>query len=627
MPFTKYNLSWPDGTDHAQIEQYCIKQGGKWAVNGESQGLGILQHFKNYWSFLWPEDSQNWWTDLILENVLKRQFISLVGPASSWKSGTIARLAIMDWSCYPDCTSIITSSTDMEGLKARVYAEITMVWHRAHERYEWFPGHPVDSKCVITNTDVEEDAARDLRNSIVGVPCKTSSGQFIGMGKYSGRKNRRVWCIAEEFQFMQPSILQAQDNLISNSDGDNPMHGNYPPDYQDPVERGLPRRGYKCVFVGNTNPSVRDNPLDLVSEPENGWSSLDEATETQGKTRVWKCKKHPRHPVQCYCINLDALDSPNAAFPIDKPRWAHMAGPHKLANYTVGSESYWSNGRGVFKFGLDQFKIITKEICDQFHAFDPVIWLGQQQTTKIGMCDSSYGGGDRCALGWLEFGTCIDGIVRMLFHPHWLVPITIKKGMTPEDQVALFCKEKMESVGVAPENFFFDGRGSLAMSYASHWSSRVNAIEFGGSPTERPAGPDLFTLDKEKGMRRLKTAKEHFSKFVSELWWSWRYATDSDQVRGLTLDVVLDAQPREWYKVAGDKIEIESKKELKTRTGISPDLADMIVTGIEGARRRGFKISKLADKNETETFRDMSWFTRIADKARAASRNHSLSFK
>ncbi len=626
MPRLKYGIPWKDGISDAEIERHCIQNGGLWTHHGRTCGAGLMEHFKNYWAALWPEDSQNWWTDLMMENILKHQFISIVGPASSWKSGTVARMAIMDWSCYPDCTSIITSSTDMEGLKARVYAEITMVWHRARERHEWFPGHPVDSKCVITYTNVEEDKARDLRNSIVGVPCKTSSGQFIGMGKYSGRKNRRVWCVAEEFQFMQASILQAQDNLISNSDGDNPMHGYYPQNYQNPVERGLPRRGYKGIFVGNTNPSVRDNPLDIVSEPEGGWSSVFQATETQGKTQVWKCKKHPNHPVQCYCVNLDALDSPNSAHPIERPRWSHMAGPHKVANYTPGSESYWSNGRGVFKFGLDQFKIITKEICDAHHAFDDVTWDGKTPTIKIGMCDASYGGGDRCPVGWLEFGMCVDGKTRMLFHKYELVPVAVRKGMTPEDQIADFCKLKMEAAGVPPENFFFDGRGSLAMSYAARWSPRVNAIEFGGSPTDRPAGPDLYTIDPLTKQRRLKLAKEHFSKFVTELWWSWRYAVESDQVRGLTLDVVLDAQPREWTKVAGDKIEAEAKKDMKKRTGVSPDLADMIVTGIEGARRRGFNIDRLADAVEPIE-RSMQWFIDLQRRQREARQNSELNYR
>lgn len=603
----KYGLMWDDDLDDAQIERQMLRWGGKVSSGGVDYGLGLIPHFKNYWSLLWPEDSQTWWTDLILDTVIKRQFTSLVGPASSWKSGTISRIAMMDWSVFPECTSVIMSSTTLEGLRSRIYGETTMMWKRAKERYDWFPGNPVDSKTVITNANVEEDKARDIRNSILGVACKTSSGVFVGMGSYSGRKNRRVWCLGDEFQFMMLSILQAQDNLISNDDGTGGFGGLYPNDYQDPRERGLPRRHYRCVFIGNTNPSVRDNPLDVVSEPEGGWPSIDEAVETHGKTQVWKCKQLQNHPVQCYCVNLDALDGPNSGFPIDKPRYAQLAGPHKVRKYVVGSESYWSNGRGRFKFGLDQFKIITKEICERFRAFDSVQWEGSPRT-KIGMLDASYSGdsGDRCALGWLEFGKCSDGKMRIMVHPFWLVPVKIMKDFSAEDQIATFCKMKMQEVGVAAENFVFDGRGALAVSFGRIWSTAVNVVEFGGSPTERVAGPDIWTNDLKTGLRRPKRSDEHYRKFVSELWWSWRYIVEADQMRGLPIEIALDAQPREWRKVAGDKIEIETKKELKERTGISPDLADMLVAGIEGARRRGFELSSAAQEREDKS--DDSWY-------------------
>lgn len=608
MAISRYGLEFdPEFTD-ALIERYMIQHGGQWTESGGTFGEGLIFHFKRYWSLLWPEDSQTWWTDLILKEVLENQFISLVGGASSWKTGTIARIAMMDWSCFPDCTTILMSSTTMLDLQGRIFGETVKTWRNAIEQHDWFPGFCIDHKCVITHEDIEEELSRDIRNSIIGIPCRASTGKFVGMGKYSGRKNRRVWCISDEFQFMELAVLDAQDNLISN--GGNLLPGFYPLDFIEPSERGKPLRGYKAVFIGNPNPSRPGNPLDIVSEPENGWNAIPE----DGKTKVWDCKKLPNHPVKCRCICLDSLDSPNNDYPTESPRWDNLAGKHKLASYTEGSESYWSQGRGVFKFGLSEFKIITVEICESNHAFDSLFWNGSQATTKIGMCDASYGGGDRFTLGWLEFGKCADDKIRILLHPYWLVPITIRKDKTPEQQGAEFCKEKMESVGVLPENFFFDGRGSLAMAFASTWSSKVNAIEFGGRASDRAAGPDIFTLDPKTKSRRLKLASEHFSKFVSELWWAWRYTVESDQIRGLTMEMVLDAQPREWQKVAGDKIEIESKRDMKKRTGLSPDIADMIVTGIEGARRRGFVIEKLG--KPVDGVSDYRWLSDLANQKR-----------
>ncbi len=586
MSFTKYGMTWADDIDAASIEKFMIQNGGRWERKGKIVGDGLHAHFKRYWAELWPEDSQTWWTDLILKEILANQFLSLVGPASSWKTGTVSRIALMDWSCFPECTTILQSSTDMEGLRSRIFGETVKMYRSAKERFDWFPGFPIDHKCVICAEDIEEEKARDLRNGIIGVPCKASSGKFLGMGKYSGRKNRRVWCISDEFQHMELSVLDAQDNLISN--GPNLVPGLI----RDPnsPENGKPLRGYKAIFIANTNPSRPGNPADIVSEPKDGWG----VAADDGKTKVWDCKKLPNHPVQCRCISLDSKDSPNTPYPIDKPMWVHLAGPHKLLNYTEGSESYFSQGRGIFKFGLAAFKIITKETCDQFHAFDDLIWDGGSPTTKIGALDAAYGslGSDRCVLGYMEFGKCVDARIRIKLHPYWLVPIVAKAGIIPEDQIAVFCKEKMESVGVPAANFFFDARGSLAMSLARIWSASVNSIEFGGIPTDRIAGPDLYFVD-ERGARKLKTARMAFVNFVSELWWSWRYVIESDQMRGLTLDVVFDAQPREWYKKAHDKIQVEPKHEMAKRTGVSPDLSDMAVIAIEGARRRGFSISKL----------------------------------
>jgi len=614
MHFERYNLTWQDGTDDASIERYMLQNGGQWQHKGRTVGEGLIHHFQSYWKALWPSDSQNRWTDLILHEVLNGQFTTVAGGASSWKSGTVARIALMDWSLFPECTTVLVSSTTMTELKNRIFGEMIKMWKDAKEQYDWFPGYSVDSKTVITNENVEEELARDIRNSIVGVACKTASGKFQGMSSFVGKKNRRVWCVSDEVQFMERSFLDAQNNLISN--GPNLVPGII----RDPqsIEYGKPIRGYKAVFIGNPNPTRPDNPLHLLSEPKNGWASIPD----DGKTKVWDCRKLQDHPVQCRCINLDANDSPNNDFPGDTPKWVHLVGKHTLAKYTEGSESYYSQGRGIFKFGLAAFKIITKEVCDQFHAFDPVVW-SNKPTTKIGMLDAAYGGvgGDRCPLGYLEFGECIDGKERILFHPFWPVPVTVRADITPEDQIAIYTKDKMEANGIPPENFFFDGRGSLAMALARVWSPRVNSVEFGGRPTDRVVDGE-FVQDGSGQGKRPKLAFEHYSKFVSELWWSWRYAIEADQIRGLTLETVLDASPREWRKVAGDKKEIETKKDMKKRTGISPDLADCAVTGLEGARRRGFNISKLANQGAVESNRD--WWFEMQRKQQNMRRGHVL---
>ncbi|MGP1665753.1 MAG: hypothetical protein ACTS5I_07575, partial [Rhodanobacter sp.] len=73
---------------------------------------------------------------------------------------------------------------------------------------------------------------------------------------------------------------------------------------------------------------------------------------------------------------------------------------------------------------------------------------------------------------------------------------------------------------------------------------------------------------------------------------------ESSQVCGLTEDILNDAVPREWKTVRGGRVEAESKTEMKKRTGKSPDRTDQIVTALEGCRRLGFQISKLAQPSQ-----------------------------
>lgn len=573
----KYGSRWTD-PDPVQVEIGAIKKNGYWQnKSGAWCGEGLLFHYKALQSLLWPDESHTRWTDLVLGEILSngkkengRIVTAVVGPGSSWKTHTCAKYALTDYFCFPRGTGIVISSTDMKGLERRVWGDIKQLHRDALEICPGLPGHVVDYLHIIATDDIEEEGSRVMKDGIFCVPCVSSSGKFVGMGKYVGFKNDRVRFIADESQFMEMSFLKAQDNYIHNPD-------------------------YKFIPIGNPNPTNPENPLHFIVDPIGGYSSIPD----DSKTKVWDCKF-----MRGRCVNLDGADSPNNDFPADQPpRWPKLTNREtlKIIEETYGKESeqYYSQGRGIIKLGVAGRKIITTELCQQFHASDGVVWQNEERIF-IGMLDAAYSGigGDRCVLGWLEFGTCGDGQTRIFMHPPIMVPVVVSTISIAEDQIATFCKEQMEQLGVKPENFFFDGRGSLATSLARIWSSQVNAVEFGGKPTTRPVSNDIYTVDKE-GYRRLKRADEHYSKFVSELWWSTRYAIESDQIRGLTMDVILDGAPREWKKVAGDKIEIEPKKDMKKRTFKSPDLFDMFTIGVEGARRKGFQIKRLGEVDKS----------------------------
>jgi hypothetical protein len=134
---------------------------------------------------------------------------------------------------------------------------------------------------------------------------------------------------------------------------------------------------------------------------------------------------------------------------------------------------------------------------------------------------------------------------------------------------------------------------------------------------------DHYVMD-QNGARRHQTCKEHYSKFVTELWFSTVYAIKAGQVRGLTEDVIDDGCMRQWDIVAGNKIEIEPKIKMKERTGQSPDLYDWCAIVMEGARRRGFAIKKMANQEEAAT--NSVWIQDLIQKQQKFRKAHELNY-
>jgi hypothetical protein len=116
--------------------------------------------------------------------------------------------------------------------------------------------------------------------------------------------------------------------------------------------------------------------------------------------------------------------------------------------------------------------------------------------------------------------------------------------------------------------------------------------------------------------------RDYYSKFVTELWFSVRLAVESGQFRGLTEEACKEFCEREWKMTSGNKIEVESKEEMKLKTGRSPDLADAVAIGLFGARQRGFAIIRSQGQNIDR--RQESWRRELREKSREFWRQGEL---
>ena len=580
----RYGCRWPDNASDLEIEMACVRKGGSWD-NG-SKGAGLFHHYEAIRRLLWPELKSHRWHTLCLENHLANRFNVLAGPGSSGKTHEAAWTFLVDYLCHPDTTLLMVSSTDIRGLRLRVWGEIVHLWNLAKERYDWLPGHLIDSKLAITTDDLEEDRARDLRKGIIGIPC-IQNGKFVGLGKYVGIKAPRMRLIGDEGQFMGAVFLSAFANLNQNPD-------------------------FRADILGNFT-----DPLDVLgkaAEPIDGWS----AHISPGKTTVWKSRF-----MGATVVNLIGTDSPNMDVPAGQPApFPFLTTREKIETIrlTFGEDSieYRSQCVGDMKTGLLDYRVLSRDLCRQFRALEGVTWRGSP-LTRIYALDAAYGG-DRCVGGWIEFGLDLDGQTILNIHPPRIIPVR-GPGREPEDVIADAVKADCESMGIPPENMFHDatGRGSLGTALARAWSAQTNPVEFGGRATARPVSLDIYILDPVTRARRLKRCDEHYHKFVTELWYSIRYAVEAAQVRNLPEDVMEEMCMRKWVMTNNNLRCLETKDEMKLRTGRSPDLGDWLAIAVEGARRRGFQIKKLASaESESRSYEFLDEYLRQQERLRSA---------
>jgi len=566
----KYGLNWPIENDDLKIELWMIRKGDEWL---KENGRSLSFHYEEAKKILWPELDAHRWHNICRDSILENKVCVLMGCGSSGKTNAAAWISLLDYFAWPKETCVLVCSTDVRGLKKRVWGEVTMLWEKAIQKFDYLPGNLLDSAIAITTDDMDdiefgERKSRDMRQGIFGIPC-VQGGKFVGLSKFIGVKQKRMRLVADEASAMNDSFLSSFSNLNKNED-------------------------FRAIVLGNPN-DIHD-PLGKAAEPLGGWT--DEYLEPT-KTRTWKTRF-----MNGLCVNLVGIDSPNHDFPADQPtKYKYLISKEKidetLSFFSKDSVEYFSQCVGTMKIGTMARRILTRELCERFGAQTQAIWKNDKKT-KVYFLDASYGG-DRAVCGGAEFGEDVNGKIVISFYPQKIIPVVVG-GENVEDQLAKFVKQDCEALGIPPSSMGHDatGRGSLGTALARIWSADTNPIESGGVPSDRPVSLDLFTTDEATGQRRLKLCKEFYDRKVSEFWFCVRYAVEAGQIRDLPEDAMEELCARKWdiLKNGLHSVEVKdgtrTKPGMKQRTGKSPDHGDCAAGVIEMARRKGFQISKLA---------------------------------
>jgi hypothetical protein len=565
--FEKYGFNWANGYDLLSLEFKMVR-----TAPVETRA----RHYLAVHALLWPEDEQHRWFTLGIKTIVENKVSVFLGCASSGKTYTMAVHALIDFFCYPHTSLSLISSTEKRSLELKVWGRVKELFNRAKNRYAWLPGYVLESSMIIAPDDIDEDneRARELNRGIVCVPC-VSGGRFIGMGKFQGAKPPHspgkndgiLKHYGDEAAVMQTSFLDAYTNWTVSP-------------------------GFKGVMSGN--PTDISDPLCIAAEPQGGWDVFVDTGKTQEWTSQWY---HAR------VLAFDGRDTPNNDDPAKIYPFLVTAEWVESLRKTHGDDSWqlFQQGIGKPSRGMVSNRVITIGLCQRNKAFDAALWK-DDTFTDIGALDPAYGGGDRCVWGIIRIGTALDGTQIIEVQEPEIIPIRLNTGTEPEEQIALYVFDKSQALNLQPQNIFYDsfGRGTLGHAFAAKFGSVCPIpVDSGARPTARPVRFDLFVEERD-GSRRLKRCDEHYSKFVTEMWFSTREAIESQQVRSLPRSVADEGQLRLFEIVASNKIEVESKDDMKERVRKSPDLYDWFSIAVEGARQRNFKIKRIGLSVDTK---------------------------
>lgn len=591
-----YGLDFPKYLDPLAVEMAMVRKGGRWkGRNGQMYGEGMFFHFKKVLQMISPETVWHKWIDLIVEHYCdpKNRTIAIMGPSSSGKSYAIGLCVYGDYSIFPDCTTVSVCSSTREVLEDKVWGEIKKVHKLAKRLYSWLPGHLIEGRLrIVTDSRDDVEEGRDFKNGLIGRPCKLGSDTKIS-SDFIGIHNKRIRVVADDLHTLPASFI----HIISNVD-----------------------KAPDAKVIGSGNPCDTMDALGQLGEPAAHLGGWDGGIDQTPGTKTWEARRK-----NGICIQLYGEDSPNLDGKLGCGLISQEAIDRDISFYGTDSVNYTQMNLGMMPRGLGSKRVLTRQLCQKFRALDEPNWLDSNRT-RIGFLDAAYGGvgGDRCIFGELQFGREADllevadlaaavisqsainskrRLVLCLIETV-LVPVSVKLADLPCDQIVDFCRSECESRHIPPENFFYDAgmRSALVNAFGRLWSNSCNAIDCGGTASDRKVSGDIDVV-----------AKDYYANKITEMWYSVRLVVEAGQWRGMSQEVLQEFCQREWGQVGKNKIQVEPKADMKKKTGRSPDLADAVAIGVAGAIERGFLIERL--KSARQAVRDDRWKRELREKA------------
>ena len=531
----RYNHKWDPNLTDVDIELTCYKEirMNPSFNTGHTKGY----HFEKAIQRTWPETTvdgrrcyiMSKWSERRIQSWCENPFQTWWGPASSGKTMDAAIIVMTHFLSAPQQTAISVCSTDKKMLMRRIFGELVTLFY-------------VYGDNVMPMEFMRADPA--FKYKIPGqLKSSSTKAGIFGVPIVAGQVDKAVGRIIgahNDFSVLVCDELQAS--------------------YSRVVQEGWDNLSAGCVearFLGMGNPVHKMDPLCKASKPVNGWDSISPDTE------CWKTEKG-------VCHYFDGLKSPGVTDPIRFPFLLTQQQIDEMKKDPgENSPRFWTMRRGFLPpDGLIQ-TIFSPSLVAQHNLQRTNVQWEKMPTWMAALDESFSAEGDRCMFINAQVGMTTDGLMVIKYMPEICINLELSEKEANEYFITRRIKEHCESMGISRMNFGMDitaAQSAMAAIVEKEWGPGIFKCQFAGGPTDTEVSRD----DKEG---KVVTAKDLYVNRVTELWYNVRRFAINGQIAGMSEDACVEACQRIINQKSG-KVQIETKKEMRKRTGQSPDIMD-----------------------------------------------------
>lgn len=517
-------------------------------------GFGRAEHIRRAAKEMWPKRCFHAWTERRFKGLAKYDFLSWTGCGGSGKTDDAAMYAIVWWLVDPMHSTVVMTSTTGKMIRRRMWPAIQRLYYDnvLKDMGATLPAELLETDMCMRLT--VENGKRDNKSAIFAKPVKDGSVTKAA-ADIQGMHNKRVLVIVDEAPETPPAIFTAIANLRIGCEE------------------------FKCIVIGN--PESRLDEHGKFSEPKDGWGSIDDDCDE------WETVPQ-LNGFPGLCQVFDGEMCPNVLNP--DPRYGYLLSRKDLEGVKAskgGSNTpeFWKYYRGRWApEGICNTVMSELEIIR--HQGTMTYTFGRHKRTVAGL-DPGFGG-DKCKLQFGVEGDAVEANGKIALQlTDEIVIYTDARSKDPMDyQIAYRVIAECKQRNVEPDDLGIDatgiGRGVYAI-VCKEWSTRVKRVEFGGRPSDMPAGPD-----------DPRPAKEVYDRRVTEVCFSIKWLLRSGLLRGIPISVMRDLTTRQYTTLKGSHgvvYSVEKKEEMKERINRSPDDGDAAAVLLDAQRQRGIFVA------------------------------------